>query len=61
MKTSTRVLRKKQVNFAVGMASLDGRRPSAFTKKLLDEYEEGLITSRELKRKIINKYTRDYE
>lgn len=61
MKVSTRDLRKKQVNFAVGMASLDGGRPSAFTKKLLDEYEEGLISSRELKQKIINRYIKDYE
>lgn len=39
MKVNSRQLRKEQVKFAVGMASIDGGHPSAFTKKLLDEYE----------------------
>ncbi|HLR75544.1 MAG TPA: hypothetical protein VK077_09735 [Virgibacillus sp.] len=58
MKANSRLQRQKQINFAVGMASIDGGRPSSFTKKLLNEYENGSITSHELKKAIINKYTR---
>lgn len=61
MKVNTRLIRKKRIDFAVGMASIDGGRPSAFTKEMLDKYEKGLITSREVKQGIINKYIKDYE
>lgn len=52
MKVNIHYLRKKQLDFVVGMISIDGGHPSAFIKKLLDEYEKSLITSRELKRKL---------
>ncbi|GEK35586.1 antitoxin VbhA family protein [Kurthia sibirica] len=50
--------RKKQVQFAVGMAALDGGTPSAFTKNLLTEYENGRVTSDQLKQAILKKYAK---
>lgn len=61
MKEDLRSQRVKQVNFAVGMSSIDGGRPSPFTKELLSRYENGLISSKELKKAIVEKYTQDYQ
>lgn len=61
MKEDLRSQRVKQVNFAVGMSSIDGGRPSSFTKELLSRYENGLISSKELKKEIVEKYTQDYQ
>jgi len=61
MRDYSRLKRQKQINFAVGMASIDGGHPSLFTKKLLDEYENGSISSKELKESIVKKYTKVYQ
>ncbi|MFD1928908.1 antitoxin VbhA family protein [Sporosarcina siberiensis] len=50
--------RQKQIEFAVGMAAIDGGKPSAFTKNLLNQYENGQVSSSELKQAIVEKYTR---
>lgn len=60
MKDELRLKRQKQINFAVGMASIDGGRPNTFTKELLAHYEEGSISSKELKKAIIEKNTMKY-
>lgn len=58
MQEETRLDRKKKVQFAVRMAAIDGGKPSAFTKKLLEQYENGQLTSSQLKQAIVKKYTR---
>ncbi|MDW0115050.1 antitoxin VbhA family protein [Sporosarcina saromensis] len=58
MQEESRFERRKKVQFAVGMAAIDGGKPSAFTKKLLEQYENGHLTSSELKQAIVKKYTR---
>lgn len=60
MDGNERLKRQTQVNFAVGMASIDGGKPSPFTKNLLTQYESGSITSKELKEAITDKYTKAY-
>lgn len=50
--------RQKQIEFAVGMAAIDGGKPSAFTKNLLNQYENGQVSSSQLKQAIVEKYTR---
>lgn len=49
---------KKQIEFAVGMAAIDGGKPSPFTQKLLNRYENGEITSAQFKQAIIEQYTK---
>jgi len=61
MKDNSRLKRQKQINFAVGMASIDGGHPSSFTKRLLTQYENGSISSKELKKAIVKKYTKVYQ
>lgn len=56
MKDDLRLKRRKQINFAVGMASIDGGHPSTFTKELLSLYEDGTISSKEFKKAIEEKY-----
>jgi len=58
MQVTSRLKRKSEIEFAVGMAAIDGGKPSVFTQALLKRYEEGLITSRELKEAIIKKYAK---
>lgn len=58
MKDNSRLERQKQVNFAVGMAAIDGGKPSSFTKKLLNQYESGQLSTNELKQEILKKYTK---
>lgn len=58
MKKNTRNERKKQIDFAVGMASIDGGKPSAFTKDLLRQYEMGQLSANQLKQAIVEEYTR---
>ena len=58
MNENSRQERRKQVEFAVGMAAIDGGKPSAFTKNLLNQYENGQVTSSQLKQAIVEKYTR---
>ncbi len=50
---------KKQIQFALGMAALDGGKPSAFTQNLLNQYESGQVTSRQLKQAILQQYTKE--
>lgn len=50
--------REKQVRIAVGLAAIDGGKPSDFTEKLLRDYERGHISSSELKDKVIKKYAK---
>lgn len=56
MKDELRLQRRQNINFAVGMASIDGGQPSSFTKELLAQYENGLISAKELKIAIERKY-----
>lgn len=58
MKENTREERKKQIDFAVGMAAIDGGKPSAFTKELLKQYETGQLSAAQLKQAIVEEYTR---
>ena len=50
--------RQKQVEFAVGIAAIDGGKPSAFTRNLLNQYEQGQVSSSQLKQAIVEKYIR---
>ena len=58
MNTNSRLERQKQIQFAVGMAALDGGKPTAFTQNLLKQYETGQITSDQLKQAILQKYAK---
>lgn len=58
MKENTPEKRKKQIDFAVGMAGIDGGKPSAFTKELLKQYETGQLSAAQLKQAIVDEYTR---
>ncbi len=58
MNKNSRIERQKQVEFAVGMAAIDGGKPSVFTKNLLNQYEEGQVSSSQLKQAIVEKYIR---
>ena len=51
--------RHNRIQFAVGMAAIDGGKPSAFTQKLLNQYENGEISSSHLKKMIFDKYAKD--
>ena len=61
MQVASRLKRQNEIDFAVEMAAIDGGKPSVFTQALLKEYEEGLITSKELKEAIIKKYAKEDE
>lgn len=50
--------RKKRVEFAVGLAAIDGSKPTAYTQNLLEQYETGEITASQIKQAIIEKYTK---
>ncbi len=43
MKVITRNERKIQINFSIGMANIDGGKPSAFTEKLLHQLKQAII------------------
>jgi len=40
------------------MAAIDGGKPIAFTQNLLNQYENGQVSSSQLKQAIVEKYTR---
>ena len=61
MNENSRTERQKQVEFAVGMAAIEGGKPSVFTKNLLNQYEAGQVSSSQLKQAIVEKYTRASE
>lgn len=50
--------RQKRVRFAVGMAAIDGGKPTAFTQNLLKQYENGEVSESQLKKAIVDKYTK---
>lgn len=59
MRDDSRTGRQKKIDFAVGIAAIDGGRPSPFTKELLTRYENGLLSSTELKKAIEENYSKD--
>lgn len=58
MKTNSRLARQKRVQFAVGMAAIDGGKPTEFTRNLLKQYENGEVSASDLKKAVVSKYTR---
>ena len=60
MKTeaATRSKRQKRVRFAVGMAAIDGGKPTPYTKELLRQYEAGTISAADLRESILDKYVK---
>ncbi|RPJ94337.1 hypothetical protein CW357_15965 [Rummeliibacillus sp. TYF005] len=50
--------RKKRSKFAVGMAAIDGGKPTTFTQTLLNQYENGEVSASQLKKAIIDKYAK---
>lgn len=51
-----RASREKKVRFAVGMAAIDGGKPTPYTESLLRRYESGEISSADLRKAILSKY-----
>lgn len=51
--------RQKRVQFAVGMAAIDGGKPTDFTRGLLRQYENGEVSAKQLKQAIIDKYGKE--
>lgn len=58
MKGNSRLERQKQIQFAVGMAALNGGKPSLFTQNLLNQYENGQVISGQLKQAVLQKYVK---
>lgn len=58
MKVNSRLERQKQIQFAVGMAALDGGKPTTFTQNLLNQYENGEVSSSQLKQAILKRYAK---
>ena len=50
--------RKKRVQFAVGMAAIDGGKPTLYTQNLLKQYENDEISINQVKQAIVGKYTK---
>ncbi|WP_214850187.1 antitoxin VbhA family protein [Exiguobacterium sp. s193] len=53
--------REKNVRIAVGIASIDGGRPTSFTQQLLHQYEAGTLSSTQVKDKILKKYAKKHD
>lgn len=58
MKGKSRSERQKQIQFAVSIAALDGGKPTTFTQNLLNQYENGEVSSNQLKQAILQKYAK---
>lgn len=58
MNSNPQAERQKNVQFAVGMAAIDGGKPTAFTQNLLEKYEKDEVTASQVKKAIIEKYTK---
>lgn len=58
MKGNSLLERQQQVRFAVGMAALDGGKPTSFTQNLLNQYENGEVSASQLKQAILQKYAK---
>lgn len=56
MNSNPQVERQKRIQFAVGLAAIDGGKPTAFTQSLLDKYENAEISASQVKQEIIEKY-----
>ena len=56
MKVKSRLERQQQIQFAIGMAALDGGKPTIFTQNLLKKYENGDISSSQLKQTILQQF-----
>ncbi|MBM7701072.1 antitoxin VbhA family protein [Kurthia huakuii] len=56
MKGKSRLERQQQIQFAIGMAALDGGKPTIFTQNLLKKYENGDISSSQLKQTILQQF-----
>ena len=50
--------RKKRVEFAVGLAAIDGGKPTSYTQNLLKQYENGEISVSQFKQAIVEKYAK---
>lgn len=48
--------RENNVKFALGINSLDGVAPSNYCKELIKDYIDGKIDSKEVTKKLIDKY-----
>ena len=58
MNLNSRPERQKRVRFAVGMAAIDGGKPTAYTQNLLKQYENGELSESQFKKAIVDKYTK---
>lgn len=58
MKGNARLERQKQIQFAVGMAALDGGKSTVFTQNLLNQYENGEVSPSQLKQATLKKYAK---
>lgn len=50
--------RKKGVQFAAGMAAINGGKPTLYTQNLLEQFENGELTAIQVKQAIIEKYAK---
>ena len=50
--------RQRLIQFAIGMAAIDGGKPTAFTHNLLSRYENGEISAHYLQKAILEKYAK---
>lgn len=58
MKNCSQLDRRKQTQYVIAIAAINGGKPTEFTQHLLKQYEDRQITSRELKQAIIQHYTK---
>lgn len=59
MKDNIRLKRQKEIEFALGLASIDGGQASSYTEQLLKQYKEGMLSAREVREAIVKEYTKD--
>lgn len=50
--------RQRLIQFAIGMAAIDGGKPTDFTQNLLSRYENGEISASYLQQAILEKYAK---
>ncbi len=50
--------RQERVQFSIGMAAIDGGKPTDFTQSLLKQYENGEFSAKHLKQVIIENYSK---
>lgn len=59
MEENIRLKRQKEIEFAVGLASIDGGQASLYTEQLLNQYKQGVLSAREVREAIVKEYTKD--